>query len=317
MPVTAWAASSIARPYPVELFKEPMSALARPLRRLAPSTLAVLALAFAACATAEEPQSDDDDDYVPSGGSGGTGGAAGSAGAPSVGTAGKAPTTTGGTPSTTTGGQTGGGGTTGTAGTTATGGTTGTAGASTGTCPPYTGTLAKDSDIFMGGFGKSTTGTWSGYGYTYKYGTATITPGMGNSCFAGAKLCANGSVPADDKSGAGLGWNIGQAVGATATTKVPITTPVTLKFAGVTTGMRVQLSASSAVSYCYTLTDAEITAGTATIPYASFKTACWDAATAMAYDGVVAIEAIQIAVPGSTAGAAKTFDFCLLDVEPG
>ena len=42
----------------------------------------------------------------------------------------------------------------------------------------------------------------------------------------------------------------------------------------------------------------------------------WDPATAVAYDGVVPIEAIQIAVPGAMA-AAKTFDFCLTDVEPG
>jgi hypothetical protein len=184
------------------------------------------------------------------------------------------------------------------------------------TCPPYTGTLAKDSAIFMGGFGKSTTGTWSGYAYTYKYGTATISPGMGTSCFAGAKLCANGSVPADDKSGAGLGWNISQAMGASTTSKVAIAKPVVLKFAGVTAGMRAQLSASATVSYCYTFTDTDITAGTATVALASFKTECWGTA-GTAYDGVVPIEAIQIAVPGSTAGTAKTFDLCLLDVEPG
>jgi hypothetical protein len=131
------------------------------------------------------------------------------------------------------------------------------------------------------------------------------------------KFCANGTVPADDKSGAGLGWNIGQVLGATATTKVAITTPVKLTFAGVVAGMRVQLSASSTSSYCYTLTAAEATAGTATIPLASFKASCWDTATAVAYDGVTPIEAIQIAVPGSMAGAAQVFDICVLDVEPG
>jgi hypothetical protein len=127
-------------------------------------------------------------------------------------------------------------------------------------------------------------------------------------------MCASGSVPADDKAGAGLGWNIAQMMGATTMAKVPITTPVVLKLAGVTAGMRVQLSASATVSYCYTLTAADVP--TATIPLASFKTDCWGE-LGMAYDGVVPIEAIQIAVPGSTAGAVKPFDFCLLDVEPG
>jgi hypothetical protein len=176
--------------------------------------------------------------------------------------------------------------------------------------------LAKDSTIFNNGFGDGATGTWTGYGYTYKYGAAVVSPGMGNSCFTGAKFCANGSVPADDLSGAGLGWNIAQAMGATATSKVAVTTPVKLTFAGVTEGMRVQLSASSATSYCYTFTAAEAAAGTATVALASFKTACWGA-TGTAYDGVTPIEAIQVAVPGSTTGAAKTFDFCLLDIEPG
>ncbi|HEX2877173.1 MAG TPA: hypothetical protein VHP33_38245 [Polyangiaceae bacterium] len=271
---------------------------------------------LAACATAQEPGPGEDNGnggLTPQAGTGtGTGGNAGSgtsplptAGTSVVPNGGSASVPTAGTASTPLGGSA-----------SSTGGTAAATAGTASTCPPYTGTLAKDSTIFTGGFGKSTTGTWSGYGYTYKYGTATISPGMGNSCFAGAKFCANGSVPADDKSGAGLGWNIGQALGATTTTKVAITKPVVLKFAGVTAGMRAQLSASSTVSYCYTFTDTDITAGSATIPLASFKTECWGT-TGTAYDGVVPIEAIQIAVPGSAAGTAKTFDLCVLDVEPG
>ena len=105
-------------------------------------------------------------------------------------------------------------------------------------------------------------------------------------------------------------------MGAATTTKVAITGSIKLTFKGVSAGMRVQLSADAATSYCYTLTDAEATAGSATIPAASFKKDCWDTASTGAYAGVP-IEAIQIAVPGSTAGAAKTFDLCVLDVEPG
>jgi len=273
-----------------------------------------------ACAAAQTP--DDDGESTSTGG-----GQVGAGGSTHTGTAGGTVLPTAGTGTAPTGGKASTTGTAGSVATTggtvaATGGSVGTAGTvaaggtAAGTCPPYTGALAKDSTIFMGGFGKSTTGTWSGYGYTYKYGTATVTPGMGTSCFALAKMCANGSVPADDKSGAGLGWNIAQAMGASTMAKAAITTPVTLKFAGVTAGMRVQLSASATVSYCYTITAAEATAGAATIPLESFKTECWGT-TGIAYDGVVPIEAIQVAVPGSTAGAAQTFDLCLLDIEPG
>jgi hypothetical protein len=293
-----------------------MSAIVRFFRHLGPSQLAVVALSLAACATAVHDEPTDDDD----GGGGGPpsmGGSATTAGTNS--TAGKPPGTSGTATTAGSAGQVGSGGTPGAGGTAATAGTTATAGAaptagSAGTCPPYSGALAKDSAIFNAGFGQSTTGKWSGYGYTYKFGTATVAPGMGTSCFAGKKFCANGTIPADDKSGAGLGWNIGQAMGATATTKVAITTPVKITFAGAVEGMRVQLSESAALSYCYTLTAGEATAGTATIPAASFKSECWGA-TGVAYAGTP-IEAIQISVPGAMA-AAKTFDLCVLDIEPG
>jgi hypothetical protein len=47
---------------------------------------------------------------------------------------------------------------------------------------------------------------------------------------------------------------------------------------------------------------------------ASFKSECWGT-TGVAYAGTP-IEAIQISVPGAAA-AAKTFDLCVLDIEPG
>lgn len=284
---------------------------------------APLALSVA-CATAEDPPLDGNG---PPPASSGTGGGAGSAGA---GSAGKPSTGgSGGSSSSTAGASAG--GTSSVAGTASggtppsTGGTapaTGgggaapaTGGTSSGTCPPYAGTLAKDSTIFSGGFGQSKMGSWSGYGFTFTYGTATVTPGKGTSCFAGMQFCASGSVPAADTSGAGLGWSIGQMKGSSTTTKVPITTPVKITFAGVTDGMRVQLSASSEVAYCYSLTASEVAAGTATIPNTSFKTKCWGS-EGMAYDGAVAIESIQVLVPGAAA-AAKTFDLCVLDIEPG
>jgi hypothetical protein len=290
-----------------------MSGIVRSFRCLGPLQSAVLALTLVGCATAvtqDLPEDEGNGGSLPAqGGSGGSSATTGGFG----GSGGKLPGASGSATAAGSGGQVSGGGMTATAGTTGTAGAAGTA--TTGTCPPYTGTRVEESAIFVGGFGTSTMGTWSGYGYTYKYGTATIAPGMGNGCFSGKKFCANGSVPAADSAGAGLGWNIGQTVGSTVITKVAVTTPVKITFAGATAGMRVQLSASSVLSYCYPLTAAEVTAGTATIPLASFKTECWGT-TGTPYDGTP-IEAIQLVVPGSAAGAAQTFDMCVLDVEPG
>jgi hypothetical protein len=302
-----------------------MAAPSRLVRNLGLLSFWSLPLAlFAACATAEDPPIDGNG-ASPS--SSGTGGASGSAGA-GAGSAGK-PTNggSGGTPTGTAGASAGGtssaagtaaGGTPPATGGTATGGggtAPATGGTSSGTCPPYAGALGTDSTIFSGGFGQSTTGMWSGYGFTFIYGTATVTPGKGTSCFAGKKFCASGSIPAADTAGAGLGWNIAQMQGSSTASKVAITTPVKVTFSGVKEGMRVQLSASPTVSYCYTLTATEAAAGSATIAYASFKTECWGTA-GMAYDGTVAIESIQVVIPGAAA-AMKTFDICVLDIEPG
>lgn len=300
-----------------------MSALVRSARYSGPLFVG-FALIAPACATAEDPGVPN---YQPSAGGStagsGTTPTAGTGTTPPIGGTGTTPPI-GGTGTTPTGGKpsTGGTGTTpgaGGTGTTPTAGTaaTPTAGtSSSSTCAQYTGTQAKDSTIFMAGFGTAKMGMWSGYGYTYKYGTATIAPGMGNGCFVGAKFCANGSVPASDDAGAGLGWNISQMMNSMTMSKVAITTAVKISFAGVTAGMRAQLSASSTVSYCYPFTAADITAGSATIPLASFKTECWGTA-GKAYDGVVPIEAIQVVVPGAAAAAVPSFDFCITDIEPG
>jgi hypothetical protein len=294
-----------------------MSSLARSVRYSGLSLLVGSAVLFPACAASQDP---DIPMYqpAPAAGTAGTGmtAAAGTTGTTPIGGAsGMVTPPTGGKPATggttgTTGGTGTGPGPVGGTSPTPTGGTT-----STGTCPQYTGTVAKDSVTFMAGFGTAKMGTWSGYGYTYKYGTATIAPGMGNGCFAAAKFCANGSVPAADDSGAGLGWNIAQMLNSMTMATVAITTPVKISFAGGVAGMRAQLSASATVSYCYPLTAAEITAGSATIPAASFKTECWGT-TGTAYAGTP-IAAIQVVVPGSATGAVQPFDFCITDIEPG
>ena len=295
-----------------------MSALARSFRRLRSTQAAVLTLALVACATAQDPEIDDNGGGTgnfPTSGSGGASGAATTGGkGGSLPLAGTTFVPTAGTNSGTAGKPSTGGTSSGGAPTTGGSGTTPTAGTtSTGTCAtPYAGALATDSTIFTGGYGQSTTGMWKGYGFTFKYGTATITPGTGNGCFEAKKFCASGSVPASDSAGAGLGWNLNQAQGTSSTTAVAVKTPVTIKVAGLPAGSRVQLSASATVQYCYTLAAAMTTA---TIPLASFKTECWGT-EGVAYDGVTPIEAIQVVIPGAAA-AAKTFDFCVLDVEPG
>jgi hypothetical protein len=255
-----------------------------------------------------------------------TGGFSNTTGGTTTTTGGTTTTTTGGTTTTTTGGTVTatGGTTTSTGGTvTATGGTATATGGSGGgsTCAGYDGTVSTSSKIFMNGFGKSTTGSWQGYAYTYTYGTgAVIKPGSSTtmSCFNGDKLCANGSVPADDGAGVGVGWNIVQMSGTSTTGAMALTGSVKITIAGAKEKMRVSLGPATGDEYCYTLTaaDATMAATGLTIPVANFKQYCYDSAKAVAYSTGM-IKAIQVAVPGGKADGAKTFDFCVVDVEPG
>ena len=236
-----------------------------------------------------------------------------------VGTTGGTTTTTGGIVGTPTGGTT-----TTTGGTaTTTGGTATATGGSGGgsSCAGYDGTVGTMSKIFASGFGKATTGTWQGYAYTYTYGTgAVIKPGTSTtmSCFNAAQMCANGSVPGDDGAGVGIGWNISQPMGGTAA-GVAITTPVKVTIAGAKANMRVSLGAATGTDeFCYTLTAADATTAASglSIALTDFKQYCYDTAKATSYAGTM-IKSIQVAVPGSKSEGAKTFDFCVVDVEPG
>ncbi|MGC4086914.1 MAG: hypothetical protein QM756_03240 [Polyangiaceae bacterium] len=255
------------------------------------------------------------------------GASTGNGGTTSTGNGG-ASTGNGGTTSTGSGGaSTGNGGTTSTGNggttTTGTGGTTTTASGgstTTSTCGAYTGAVAKDSTIFKDGFGTSTTGGWVGYAFTFPYmGGGTITPdtSKGTSCFKGAQMCANGTVPASYTAGAAIGWNIGQAQGATTSTPVTLTGSIKVTVAGAVAGMRVSLAVPTGENYCYTLTATDVTtiASGLSLPVTSFKQLCYDATKAVAYTSAM-IKAIQVEVPGDMAGA-KSFDFCLIDVEPG
>lgn len=226
------------------------------------------------------------------------------------------------------GSSTGSGGstTTGSGGATSTGNggaaTTGSGGAAATSCATYKGTLAKDSTIFKDGFGTAKSGTtpWSGYAYTYSYGTGvTLDPVPMTGCFKGAQVCASGSVPASYDAGAGVGWNIAQVSGSSSKTTVALTGSVKVTAAGVAAGMRLNLAPPQpAEVFCYTLTATDVSslATGLTLPVTSFKQYCYDATKAVAYAGEK-IEAIQIAVPGDKDAGAKPFDFCMLDIEPG
>ncbi len=164
-----------------------------------------------------------------------------------------------------------------------------------------------------------TSAKWKGYAYTYTYGDATVTPpcGTGGVCFEAdlKKVCANGSVPADDKSGAGLGVNIAQESGTSTASTAAITGSVKIQLKGAAAGMRISLAGTtSSNEWCYLLKAADITtinSGMLSIPAASFATECWTPGKAYAGEDV---KAIQVAVPGSTQGSKISFDFCVVDI---
>lgn len=199
------------------------------------------------------------------------------------------------------------------------GGTAGssTTGGASANCATYSGSVAKESAIFKDGFGTSRgSSPWSGYAFTYSYGTgATISPPPKEGCFKGAQLCVNGSLTASDSTGAGIGWNIAQSPGSTTAGSLALTGAVKITFAGVKAGTRVSLGPTSGDDFCYSLTAAEISAGAATIPVASFKQSCWDVENAVPYAGAP-VKSILLVVPGSATSGAAKFDYCVVDVEP-
>lgn len=201
-----------------------------------------------------------------------------------------------------------------------TGGVATASGGAASACMPYDGTVKADSLIFSDGQGTSTKGMWKGYAYTYTYGKgAVIKPvtSAATSCIKGKALCANGTITPDDGSGAGIGWNINQSGSAASTTT--ITTGVTFVLKGASANMRVALGPPTGDDYCYNLTAADVaaanTAAGLTLKASDFKQACYDTEKAVAYKGED-VKSIQVSMPGSASGA-RTFDFCVVDIEPG
>jgi hypothetical protein len=241
-------------------------------------------------------------------GSGGKGGAT----VAGTGTGGSRGSRTGGTSGSGTGGRdvaSGTGGATGTGG----GGATTTGGAGGGASA---GSFTVMNSYSMGdGF--------KGYWYTYKDAAgSTITPdcsGPAAPCFAGASsICVSGSAAQVVMMmyakywGAGVGWNLNQAVaapnpamGASLAGKTAVTVDLDMK---TTAPLRLKLKIAGEPSdYCTT-----VAAGSNTVPFSMFTKECWSPGGVALPAGAM-VEALQLQVP-SNDKAATPFDFCVTNV---
>ena len=254
-------------------------------------------------------------------GSGGTTGTA-SGGVKGSGGSGSGGTKSGGTTGTASGGKVGSGGTTTTTGsggtvvTTGSGGTTGSM-----SCTKQDSTMTVSN-------GMATSGTWSGYAYTYVGSTpATISPTCGSTgtCFttAAKQLCVTGSVGPDPSFGAsaGFGWDIGGTAssGAAGTSGssggakpaiAPGGTGLSYNVPGITTSMRIQVEDAAGNDYCATVP----TANTGTIPWGSFTQKCYNSPPGTAYTSSTKITSVQIVVPTTSGSMANAFCFCVLSL---
>jgi hypothetical protein len=274
----------------------------------------LMAAAFVAqsCAGAETPKTGG----ATGGGNATTGGRSGSTGgSSSLGTGGASSTSTGGS-SSASGGSSG-------------FGTGGSSGFGTGG-GPIVGTGTGGGSVTPGalavtdGYAVSSAG-WMGYGYTFvgpmTGSTATVTP---MNFAAMTSLCESGMIAPDPMyaSVAGLGWNINQAKGLTATPPEIMTVPssgtgLSIKVsatgltlaAGAGSQLRAQIKTAGG-DFCAPIS----AAGGVSIPWASFNKTCWDttAVGAMAFVPGTPIRAVELTVPSSTT-AVGPFMLCLLD----
>jgi hypothetical protein len=210
-------------------------------------------------------------------------------------------------------GTTGTGNTVGSAGTTGTGNTAGVAG-TTGSGGSGSGVICDGSFVASAdGFVKAPAaggGCWHGYSFAGGDAGSTITPKDFSACGMPCMLKMSGTVgPAVAPSYAGvayIGFNLGQDNGAsTVPTVTPTGTGVTVTFSATTATLplRAQLSGTGSTFWCYTITGAS----PATIPYASFNTACWDGSgTAYAKQPITNFELVVPGAAAATSGVSVT-----------
>ena len=174
--------------------------------------------------------------------------------------------------------------------------------------------------------GYATNGIYKGYGYTFTgpatASKATITPATFTT---ETSLCASGMITPDTTyaSVAGMGMNVNQEVGTTATeppamTVVTSGTGLTINVGSVTgltlaagSGSQLRAQVKTATGdFCAPLP----AMGPQTIPWAMFNSKCWNTAEAgaVAFTAGTAIKAVELIVPSSTTMVGP-FMFCLVD----
>jgi hypothetical protein len=190
------------------------------------------------------------------------------------------------------------------AGTSASSSTTTTAASSSsgssGTCSP-----TADANALACPAGLCAIGN-GGYDFTF-----SDTGPMTTICVAANSACAKGTLtPANPPSysyyGAGLGINLGPAADGGMPAPVQLTgTGISVTLSNLPAGgARLQITVGG-VSYC-----APLTTASATVPWASFNTKCYDSPP----DGVALTAApastnVEISLPSGT--AEQSFDFCI------
>jgi hypothetical protein len=152
--------------------------------------------------------------------------------------------------------------------------------------------------------GKCTSGTYSGYDFSFSDGKGSTI------CLSASSLCAAGTTAAQDPPtysvwGAGFGFNLSPDTTATTTVEVQLAgAGVSVALSSLPTGAeaRVQVTVGT-TDYC-----AKMTTATQTLAWTSFNTKCWDntgtALTAAPKTGKIQFQA-------SSGTAAGTFDFCV------
>jgi hypothetical protein len=211
-------------------------------------------------------------------------------------------------------------------GATASGGATGSAGkagasSSTGgggTAGPCTVGSGMSTVTDTGGFVSA--GMWHGYAFTAKGGAGTsITPDDFAMLTAGQALCACGTVKGTtDYSGtAMIGINLNQEAGGT---DVGTVTPsgmginVTVTGAG-TTPLRLQIQGPMGSTDAKQRWCADLPAAGGMIPWGNFQFECWEGGKKTPFDGMTAITAAMVLVPGGTTDI--PFNFCVTALAGG
>jgi hypothetical protein len=194
----------------------------------------------------------------------------------------------------------------------------------TGNAPATAGSSAVGGAAATGGTTAAGTPTITNSGYvTVSAGTVVLVGyvssyegGSGSSItlsYGPNSFCASGTVAANStyNSWAGAGFNVNQTQGGSGSSSSLVLSGSTVSISYVNNAgstLEFQLYDGSNF-WCYYLPPST-SATTATIPFSSLNTACWNNSGSSFTSGTP-ITAVQLVVPGS-ASSATPFDFCFL-----